>query len=46
MPNGNLNFAHMTNGENKLIQSDLAKTLIEIHDNGIDSFTEEILQKK
>ena len=22
LPNGNLNFAHMTNGENKLIQSD------------------------
>ncbi len=36
----------MTNGENKLIQSDLAKTLIEIHDNGIDSFYRGDITKK
>ena len=46
LPNGNLNFAHMTNGENKLIQSDLARTLIEIHDNGIDSFYRGDITKK
>lgn len=46
LPNGNLNFAHMTNGENKLIQSDLAQTLLAIQEDGIDAFYRGDITKK